>query len=810
VASNSPSLYVRVIGDLSGLVKSVDDAGTKVAAAAGKMSSVFRTALGGINATGVLGPLGDTLNGVVQGLDAVAQHGKSAALAMAGVGAAGLAIGAGLAAVASGQQASLGQLKDAIEATGGAFDEYADKITKADQQGAHFGFSTKTTDDALRVMTQGMGGIANALHALPAAFDLARAKHEDLFTAAQQLTRAYNGAGRILKEFGLTSIPDVTKATETLTRVTDAAASADQAAASAKDSLAGANETLATATKTLTDARKKLADQEQQVHEVMTRSGQYARDLASANLQLKASAESVTTAQQGLLDVQQKLYDIQHGTGQYASDAAHAQLALQHANLTTVESTNNLAKAQQGLVDAQKTGDQQKINDAMLALANAQLGVKDATQGQTDAQQHLKDITDQAVPGTKAYNDLQNQLRNAQLGVAQAQNAQVDSQAKVNSLLAEAVPGTKEYKTMMEGLVGAQQAVKDAQQKQLDAQTKITDAQAKYTESLKKQEDAHKKVADAQDLVTLAEKGNMAVVDELGARVAGQAESYSKTLTGTFERLRAEITNSLATFGARFAPLIMILSSGLMAISAILGILGTDFAATAAIAIVSLLPIVAIPLLIIGALIAVGVAAYIFRDRIVGAAQAVYHWFAANWPLLLAILLAPFTLGASLIWKFFGHDIIQWAKDALQGIIDAWNAVVDFFVKLPGRLASAGANMWKWIVDGFKDVINAVIFLWDKFRDFFQIKVHIPIPFTSGVHFDSGPILPYIHPLATGGIVTSPTLALLGESGPEAVVPLSKGMAPAVNIEYAQFNEPIDLDLLMKKVEFQIAAGLTV
>ena len=29
-------------------------------------------------------------------------------------------------------------------------------------------------------------------------------------------------------------------------------------------------------------------------------------------------------------------------------------------------------------------------------------------------------------------------------------------------------------------------------------------------------------------------------------------------------------------------------------------------------------------------------------------------------------------------------------------------------------------------------------------------------------------------PLATGGIVTSPTLSLIGEAGPEAVIPLSK------------------------------------
>lgn len=36
--------------------------------------------------------------------------------------------------------------------------------------------------------------------------------------------------------------------------------------------------------------------------------------------------------------------------------------------------------------------------------------------------------------------------------------------------------------------------------------------------------------------------------------------------------------------------------------------------------------------------------------------------------------------------------------------------------------------------------------------------------------------------MANGGIVTSPTLALIGESGPEAVVPLNRGMGSGVNI----------------------------
>ena len=49
---------------------------------------------------------------------------------------------------------------------------------------------------------------------------------------------------------------------------------------------------------------------------------------------------------------------------------------------------------------------------------------------------------------------------------------------------------------------------------------------------------------------------------------------------------------------------------------------------------------------------------------------------------------------------------------------------------------------------------------------------------------DGNPATPY--PMATGGIVTRPTLALIGEAGPEAVIPLNRagtiGMGGGITI----------------------------
>jgi hypothetical protein len=63
--------------------------------------------------------------------------------------------------------------------------------------------------------------------------------------------------------------------------------------------------------------------------------------------------------------------------------------------------------------------------------------------------------------------------------------------------------------------------------------------------------------------------------------------------------------------------------------------------------------------------------------------------------------------------------------------------------------------------------------------------------------------LPHIAPLATGGIVTVPTLALIGERGPEAVVPLGNGagaLGPAVHVEHAHFTDAVDVDVFMQRV----------
>jgi hypothetical protein len=86
-------------------------------------------------------------------------------------------------------------------------------------------------------------------------------------------------------------------------------------------------------------------------------------------------------------------------------------------------------------------------------------------------------------------------------------------------------------------------------------------------------------------------------------------------------------------------------------------------------------------------------------------------------------------------------------------------------------LKDAVKNLWSGLSDGFKDVLNFLIDGWNALD--FGIHVNLP-SWLGGAGLNIDDVIPDIPRLAAGGIVSSPTLALIGEAGPEAVVPLGK------------------------------------
>jgi phage-related protein len=232
-----PSVMVRILGDMTGLGNSFTAAGQKGTSAAASMHSAFSGMLGTLNSTGVLGPFGTALATADTAMQNVGKHAKDVGPTMLGVGGAVAGLGLALSSMASKDEAAHQQLQAAIAATGHSYDQYGTKVEDAIKHEEHFGTTADQTQDALRVLTQATNSPTEALKLLNTATDLAAAKHEDLSSAAEQLGKAYNGSGKIMKEFGITvsSTGTAQKALETATK---AATAADDKASSAKRALA--------------------------------------------------------------------------------------------------------------------------------------------------------------------------------------------------------------------------------------------------------------------------------------------------------------------------------------------------------------------------------------------------------------------------------------------------------------------------------------------------------------------------------------------------------------------------------------------
>jgi phage-related protein len=152
-------------------------------------------------------------------------------------------------------------------------------------------------------------------------------------------------------------------------------------------------------------------------------------------------------------------------------------------------------------------------------------------------------------------------------------------------------------------------------------------------------------------------------------------------------------------------------------------------------------------------------------DTIKSAAQAVLDWIKSNWPMLLAILTGPIGIAVGLIianWntiKNAATDLYNWVADKFRALAGVISSVVGGITGAVGQ-----------IVNALKAPINAVIRGWNNLE--FKVPEVDLGPFGKIGGQSWGP--PNITPLASGGIVTRPTLALVGERGPEAVIPLDR------------------------------------
>lgn len=236
-----------------------------------------------------------------------------------------------------------------------------------------------------------------------------------------------------------------------------------------------------------------------------------------------------------------------------------------------------------------------------------------------------------------------------------------------------------------------------------------------------------------------------------------------------------------------------------------------------------------------------------YWDTIKNAAAAAVNWIRTHWQLLLAILTGPIGIAVTLILRYW--NVIRSAAGAAVNYVKAvWSSIVGFFAGLVARIGGTLAAMFNAALRAAGTVVGAVQRAWNGFAGWiggFVSRVssgfsrmfdgalaavravtgtiqriwddtigRLKVPDIPGPIKTLGHAL-HIPGLQTGGYIRDAGIAYLHAG--ETVIPAHIGIAntapaaaragpagPAVVIEQAQFGDPVDVDVLMRRVAWQL------
>jgi hypothetical protein len=275
-------------------------------------------------------------------------------------------------------------------------------------------------------------------------------------------------------------------------------------------------------------------------------------------------------------------------------------------------------------------------------------------------------------------------------------------------------------------------------------------------------------------LASLIEEGADAdeVFGRLGATFKNQASTAANTTSGQMKNLSIQMGEFKESIGAAVAPLAEKLLPSLLKLA--------DFVKNNTTLVVVLGGVVgglAIAIVAVNA----ATTAWAATTKAFAAIQAAFNAILLANPIFLiaAAIVAAIAVLVALQMKF---DIFGKAIDGLKAGFMAWWGVVQFVFGAVKTGFAELANLGKAIFDGiggaFKGVINAVISAMEKGLNF-AIKGLNTI--LDGIDKAAGPWVNFgsipevkLPRLAEGGITTGPTIAMIGEKGPEVVIPLDR------------------------------------
>jgi hypothetical protein len=242
--------------------------------------------------------------------------------------------------------------------------------------------------------------------------------------------------------------------------------------------------------------------------------------------------------------------------------------------------------------------------------------------------------------------------------------------------------------------------------------------------------------------------------DEVMAAMAettgGAATTAANTAQGQFKRLGVALAETKESIGAALLPAIEAVLPFLTKMGAWASEHSTVFVIIAGV-------IGGLALAIVGVNAAMTI--WTATTKAFAAIQLAFNAvMAANPIVLFALAIAALVVGLVIAYKKF---------DAFRDIVDAVFSAIKTGIK--GGM-DAITTYLSFVMGVYKAIFNGIAALWNNTIGKLKFSVPNWVPGLGGKGFE----VPNIPMLAAGGIVSSPTLALIGERGPEAVVPLSK------------------------------------
>lgn len=209
---------------------------------------------------------------------------------------------------------------------------------------------------------------------------------------------------------------------------------------------------------------------------------------------------------------------------------------------------------------------------------------------------------------------------------------------------------------------------------------------------------------------------------------------------------------------------------------------------------------VAAPVAAIIAAVALLVATIIrYRHQIANALKTLGEFFVTEWKRRYKFFVKGIT---ALLEK-----IRSTKTKILLGTAKFVNNIVDKIQSIPHIVK-------KKFKSGFKEVYNAIIAPYNLFARTMTFEIPAWVPQIGGGEFK----LPEVTMLAKGGIVNGPTLSMIGEDGPEAVIPLNRKNNPSgiglggdvtVNINVGGVTDRTDKKQLAREIGDLIRAEMS-